>query len=107
VKVNPFFNRANLQNDIAVLTLEQPVNLASTPHINPVCPSNFQANYVGRRYVTDIFEAMKPLFLKLVLNWDFHNLLLLNRCWVTGWGKDAFGPPGKIQILIKDLQFKV
>jgi hypothetical protein len=58
VKVNPFFNRANLQNDIAVLTLEQPVNLASTPHINPVCPSNFQANYVGRRYVLDKFEAM-------------------------------------------------
>lgn len=51
VKVNPFFNRANLQNDIAVLTLDQPVVLASTPHINPVCPSNFQANYIGRRYM--------------------------------------------------------
>lgn len=49
VKVNPYFNRANLQNDIAVLTLSQPVNLASTPHVNPVCPTNFQSNYVGRR----------------------------------------------------------
>jgi len=77
VKVNPFFNRANLQNDIAVLTLEQPVNLASTPHINPVCPSNFQANYVGRR------------------------------CWVTGWGKDAFGPPGNFQYILKKVDVPV
>ncbi|KAI9557101.1 hypothetical protein GHT06_016899 [Daphnia sinensis] len=77
VKVNPFFNRANLQNDIAVLTLEQPVNLASTPHINPVCPANFQANYVGRR------------------------------CLVAGWGKDAFGPPGNFQYILKKVDVPV
>lgn len=77
VKINPFFNRANLQNDIAVLTLDQPVNLASTPHINPVCPANFQANYVGRR------------------------------CWVTGWGKDAFGPPGNFQYILKKVDVPV
>jgi len=59
VKVNPFFNRANLQNDIAVLTLDQPVNLASAPHVNPVCPANFQANYFGKRY--EIYTVINNL----------------------------------------------
>jgi len=77
VKVNPFFNRANLQNDIAVLTLDQPVNLASAPHVNPVCPANFQANYFGKR------------------------------CWVAGWGKDAFGPPGNFQYILKKVDVPV
>jgi hypothetical protein len=49
VKINPFFNRANLHNDVAVLTLEEPVDLKLTPHINPVCMAPLEREFVGRQ----------------------------------------------------------
>jgi len=77
IRINPFFNRVNLQNDIAVLTLDRPVDLAANPHINPVCAAQFQSNYAGQR------------------------------CWVTGWGKDAFGKEGNFQYILKKVDVPV
>lgn len=77
VKINPFFNRANLHNDVAILTLEEPVDLKLTPHINPVCMAPLEREFVGRQ------------------------------CWVTGWGKDAFGPPGNFQYILKKVDVPV
>lgn len=77
IRINPFFNRVNLQNDIAVLTLDRPVDLAANPHINPVCAAQFQSNFAGQR------------------------------CWVTGWGKDAFGKEGNFQYILKKVDIPV
>ena len=49
VRVNPFFNRANLQNNIAVLTLNTTVDLGAFPHINTACMPKFTDNFVGQR----------------------------------------------------------
>ena len=76
-KINPFFNRVNLHNDIAVLTLEAPVNLELNPHVNTVRMPDLANNFAGRR------------------------------CWVTGWGKDAFGPPGNFQYILKKVDVPV
>jgi len=77
IRINPFFNRVNLQNDIAVLTLDRPIDLAANPHINPVCAAQYQSNYAGQR------------------------------CWVTGWGKDAFGKEGNFQYILKKVDVPV
>ena len=58
IRINPFFNRVNLQNDIAVLTLDRPIDLAANPHINPVCAAQYQSNYAGQRYRRALCMAM-------------------------------------------------
>lgn len=77
IRINPFFNSANLQNDIAVLTLDRAVDLASNPHINPVCPAQ-SVSYINNP-----------------------------RCWVAGWGKDAFGKQGNFQYILKKVNVPV
>ena len=49
IRMNPFYNGANLQNDIAVLTLNTSVDLASLPHINTACMPKFTDNFVDQR----------------------------------------------------------
>lgn len=58
--VHPDFYPGNLQNDLALLRLESPVD-PTLPHISPACLPE--------------------------LNERFDS----SRCWVTGWGKNAFG----------------
>lgn len=58
--LHPYFNRVNLHNDVAILTLENPIDLAKTPHINPACMPQPGISYAGRR------------------------------CWVSGYGRDDF-----------------
>lgn len=45
--INPGFNGANLQNDVAVITLATPVTLGLTPTIATVCLPT--ASYTGQR----------------------------------------------------------
>ena len=47
IRIFPLFNGANLQNDIAVLTLDREVDLNANPHINIVCPAQAATNYVN------------------------------------------------------------
>ncbi len=49
--LHPYFNRVNLHNDVAILTLENPIDLAKTPHINPACMPQPGISYAGRRSV--------------------------------------------------------
>ncbi|XP_054718614.1 uncharacterized protein LOC129228011 [Uloborus diversus] len=70
--VHPDFYPGNLQNDLALLRLESPVDPTS-PHISPACLPE--------------------------LNERFDNL----RCWVTGWGKNAFGEQGEYQSVLKEV----
>ena len=54
VRINPFFNRANLQNDVAILTLDAPVDLSAFPHVNTACMPKFTDNFVGQRYAINL-----------------------------------------------------
>ena len=49
VEIHPAFNPKNLQNDVAIITLAQPVNLNSYPHIKSVCLPQQGSQYVGQR----------------------------------------------------------
>lgn len=51
--------------------MDQPVDFQQSPHISPACLPDPQTDYSG------------------------------NRCWTTGWGKDAFGDYGKYQNILK------
>ncbi|XP_055945727.1 uncharacterized protein LOC129976271 [Argiope bruennichi] len=76
VVVHPDFYPGNLQNDLALLRLESPVD-PSLPHISPACLPE--------------------------LNEKFDNL----RCWVTGWGKNAFGEQGEYQSVLKEVDVPI
>ncbi|XP_035230569.1 uncharacterized protein LOC118202495 [Stegodyphus dumicola] len=76
VVVHPDFYPGNLQNDLALLRLESPVD-PSLPHISPACLPE--------------------------LNERFDNL----RCWVTGWGKNAFGEQGEYQSVLKEVDIPI
>merc|ERR1712071_261951 len=78
IRIFPLFNGANLQNDIAVLTLDREVDLNANPHINIVCPAQAATNYVNNP-----------------------------RCWVAGWGKDAFGDQGNFQYILKKVNVPI
>lgn len=70
VVIHPEFFPGNLNNDVALLRLDGPVDL-NAPHIAAACLPELGDNFVGQR------------------------------CWVTGWGKDAFGPQGAYQHVLR------
>ncbi|KAK4319578.1 hypothetical protein Pmani_009518 [Petrolisthes manimaculis] len=70
---HPEFYSGNLNNDIAVIKVHRPIDMATNPHISPVClPERFAS---------------------------FHS----QRCHVSGWGKDAFGRQGSFQHVLKEV----
>ncbi|KAK2715094.1 phenoloxidase-activating factor 2-like isoform X2 [Artemia franciscana] len=77
IRIHPFFNPANLKNDIALLKLPEAVNFAAAPHVAPVCIPNFAQRNEGKR------------------------------CWVTGWGKDAFGAGGQFQYILRKVDIPI
>lgn len=54
VDIHPKFNAENLQNDVAIIKLAQPIDTSAYPHINSICLPNHGYNYVGRRLVLSI-----------------------------------------------------
>ncbi|KAK8771571.1 hypothetical protein V5799_025185 [Amblyomma americanum] len=60
VVIHPEFFPGNLNNDLALIRLDSPVDL-NMPHIGAACLPEPRESFEG------------------------------HRCWVTGWGKDAFG----------------
>lgn len=77
VYVHPEFYAGTLYNDLAILKLDHDINFEKNPHISPAC-------------LPEKFE-------------DFTG----NRCWTTGWGKDAFGDYGKYQNILKEVDVPV
>ncbi|KAG8193498.1 hypothetical protein JTE90_003713 [Oedothorax gibbosus] len=75
--VHPDFYPGNLHNDLALLKLERPLDLAAHPHIAPACLPEQGEKFDNRR------------------------------CWVTGWGKNAFGEQGEYQSVLKEVDVPV
>jgi hypothetical protein len=55
--------------------MDKPVDFARNPHISPACLPDAFSDFTGQR------------------------------CWTTGWGKDAFGDYGKYQNILKVILF--
>ncbi|KAJ2944309.1 hypothetical protein O0L34_g18298 [Tuta absoluta] len=77
VHVHPLYYAGTLDNDLAILKLEHPVEWTKYPHISPACLPDKYTDYAGQR------------------------------CWTTGWGKDAFGDYGKYQNILKEVDVPV
>ncbi|CAL7937658.1 unnamed protein product [Xylocopa violacea] len=76
LSIHPQFNSNNLQNDVAVITLNDTVPISSSPNINTAClPTGVPA--------------------------------ARTRCWVSGWGKDAFGPNGRYQSTMREVDVPI
>lgn len=75
--VHPDFQPTSLINDIALIRLETPVDPQQMPHISPACLPNPEESFNQQR------------------------------CWVTGWGKDAFGQQGTFQSVLKKVDLPV
>lgn len=71
VFIHPEFYAGTLYNDLAIVRIDRPLDLRSSPHISPACMPEPHSEYAG------------------------------SRCWTTGWGKDAFGDYGKYQNILK------
>jgi len=69
--VHPEFYAGTLFNDLAILRLDKAVDFNQYPHISPACLPDPSIDFSGQR------------------------------CWTTGWGKDAFGEFGKYQNILK------
>merc|ERR1719410_3377930 len=77
MKIHPEYYPGNLYNDIAVIKLDGFVDFARNAHISPVCLPDAFQNFAGKR------------------------------CWVSGWGKDAFGKAGSYQHVLKEVDLPV
>ncbi|XP_076391056.1 uncharacterized protein LOC100876014 isoform X3 [Megachile rotundata] len=77
VLVHPEFYAGTLYNDIAILRIDHDVDFQKNPHISPACLPNKREDFTR------------------------------NRCWTTGWGKDAFGDFGKYQNILKEVDVPI
>uniref|UniRef100_A0A8D9AKY0 Phenoloxidase-activating factor 2 n=1 Tax=Cacopsylla melanoneura TaxID=428564 RepID=A0A8D9AKY0_9HEMI len=75
--IHPEFYAGTLNNNLAILRMDKPVDFASNPHISPACLPEVNSEYAG------------------------------SRCYTTGWGKDAFGDFGKYQNILKEVDVPV
>uniref|UniRef100_A0A2A4JWX3 Phenoloxidase-activating factor 2 n=1 Tax=Heliothis virescens TaxID=7102 RepID=A0A2A4JWX3_HELVI len=77
VHVHPLYYAGTLDNDLAILKMDHPVEWTKYPHISPACLPDKYTDYAGQR------------------------------CWTTGWGKDAFGDYGKYQNILKEVDVPI
>jgi len=71
------FFAGSLHNDIALLRLARPVLWDDMPQVAPVCLPKSQQSFTG------------------------------TRCWVTGWGQDAFKEEGRLQARLQEVDVPV
>ena len=64
-------------SDLAILRLASSIEFPRHPHISPICLPPPNLDFAGRR------------------------------CFVSGWGKDAFGVQGKFQNVLKEVDLPV
>lgn len=77
ILIHPEFYQGNLYNDIALVKFDGFVDFQRNPHISQACLPPKYQEFAG------------------------------SRCWVTGWGKDAFGTGGKFQNILKEVDVPV
>jgi len=77
IKYHPNFHTGNLYNDLAIVKMDGLVDFKKHPHISPACLPDAFQDFSGRR------------------------------CWVSGWGKDAFGSAGSYQNVLKEVDVPV
>ena len=77
ISIHPDFYSGNLYNDIAIIKLDGFLDFQRNPHISPVCLPDSLAEFSGER------------------------------CFVSGWGKDAFGGEGSYQHTLKEVDVPV
>ena len=77
VVIHPQYQSNNLYNDLAVLKLSSRVDTDQHPHIGPICLPHHAQIFAGRR------------------------------CYVSGWGKDVFGPNGTYHSTLKEVDVPV
>ncbi|XP_030385970.1 uncharacterized protein LOC115632851 isoform X2 [Scaptodrosophila lebanonensis] len=77
VHIHPEYYAGTLDNDLAILKLDHPVDFTKNPHISPACLPDKFSDFTGAR------------------------------CWTTGWGKDAFGEHGKYQNILKEVDVPI
>ncbi|XP_050335466.1 uncharacterized protein LOC126762632 [Bactrocera neohumeralis] len=77
VHIHPEYYAGTLDNDLALLKLDHPVDFTKNPHISPACLPDKFSDFTG------------------------------SRCWTTGWGKDAFGDHGKYQNILKEVDVPI
>jgi len=77
VFIHERFFAGSLHNDIAVLRLARKLPWDDLPQVSPICLPHPQESYTGQK------------------------------CWVTGWGKDAFHSGGKLQARLQEVDVPV
>lgn len=77
VVIHREFYAGTLYNDLAILRMDKPVDFSRNPHVSPACLPDAFSDFTGQR------------------------------CWTTGWGKDAFGDYGKYQNILKEVDVPV
>lgn len=79
IVLHPDFQPTSLANDVALLRLEVAVDQQQVPHVAPACLAHQdeQQHFAGQR------------------------------CWVAGWGKNAFGQLGTFQSVLKKVDLPV
>lgn len=75
--INPDFQASSLINDIALMRMEITIDAQQMPHISPSCLATPGESFDGQR------------------------------CWLTGWGKDAFGQAGSFQSVLKKVDLPI
>jgi len=86
ISIHPAFDNKNLQNDFALIHLEEEFPL--TEHINTMClPDPFYSED-SEDFDSDHHET----------SYDDSD------CFATGWGKDKFGSDGEYQVILKQVQ---
>lgn len=77
IVIHPEFQSTSLSNDIALLRIETVLDPQQMPHITPACLATPEEQFVHQR------------------------------CWLAGWGKDAFGQTGTFQSVLKKVDLPV
>jgi len=72
------FYAGSLHNDIALIRMRHKINWDAVPHVSPICLPNPQ------------WQPMKG-----------------EKCWVTGWGKDAFLQQGEYQAVLQEVDVNI
>ena len=75
--IHPNFVPRNLANDVALLKLDTELDLSQHPHISPICMPQTFESFAG------------------------------HRCYVAGWGKNAFGHQGEYQSVLMKVDLPV
>lgn len=77
IVIHPDYYAGNLVNDVAILKFADFADFRQNPHISPICTPTPSMDFTGQR------------------------------CFVTGWGKDAFGKGGKYQNVLKKVDLPI